>query len=105
MCVRLKKNGTDIKEIPLIGKGIQNYIDNLFWYLPFSSVSQAAEMLEMKEMSDKHWVTKRDEVKAEHLLERALADLRMGQKAWIAEHWSGKEGAGAAAVIPAAEIT
>jgi hypothetical protein len=33
------------------------------------------------------------------------ADLRMGWKAWIAEHGSGKEGAGAAAVIPAAGIT
>ena len=63
-CVRLKKNGTDIKEIPLIGKGFQNYIDNLFWYLPFFSISQAAQMLEMKEMSDEHWVTKRDEVLA-----------------------------------------
>jgi hypothetical protein len=43
-------------------------------------------MLAKKEMSDEPWTIKRDEVKAEHLLERALADLRMGQKAWIAEH-------------------
>jgi hypothetical protein len=62
-------------------------------------------MLAKKEMSDEPWTIKHDEIKAGHLLERALADLRMGWKAWIAEHRYGKEGAGAAAVIPAAEIT
>ncbi len=62
-------------------------------------------MLAKKEMSDEPWTIKRDEIKAEHLLERALADHRMGWIAWIAEHWYGKEGAGAAAVIPAAGIT
>ncbi len=31
---------------------------------------------------------------AQHLLERAPADLRMGWKAWIAVHGYGKEGAG-----------
>ncbi len=66
-------------------------------------------MLAKKEMSesqsDEPWTIKRDEIKAEHLLERAPADLRMGWKAWIAEHWYGKEGAGAAAGIPAAGIT
>ena len=62
-------------------------------------------MLAKKEVSDEPWTIKRDEIKAEHLLERAPADLRMGWKAWIAEHGSGKEGADAAAVIPAAGIT
>ncbi len=63
-------------------------------------------MLAKKEMSDKPRTIKRDEIKAEHLLERAPADLRMGWKAWIAEHWSGKEGTGAAAaVIPATGTT
>jgi hypothetical protein len=51
------------------------------------------------------WSIKRDEIKAEHLLERAPADLRIGRKTWIAEHGYGKEGTGAAAVIPAAGIT
>ena len=64
-------------------------------------------MLAKKEMSDEPWTIKRDEIKPEYLLERAPADLRMGWKAWIAEHGyhDGKEGAGAAAVIPAAGIT
>ncbi len=66
-------------------------------------------MLAKKDMSDEPWTIKRDEIKAKHfkLLERAPAELRMGWKAWIqvAEPWSGKEGAGAAAVIPAAGIT
>ncbi len=65
-------------------------------------------MLLKKEMSDEPWTIKRDEIKAEHLLERALENLRMGWKAWIAAHGPGKEGAGAAAVsvvVPAAGIT
>ncbi len=48
---------------------------------------------------------KRDEIQAEHLLERAPEDLRMGWKAWIAAHGPVKEGAAAAAVVPAAGIT
>jgi hypothetical protein len=62
-------------------------------------------MLSKKEMSDEPWTIKRDEIKAEHLLERAPEDLRMGWKAWIAAQGPGKEGAGAAAVVPAAGIT
>jgi hypothetical protein len=97
-----KKNGKDAKEVSLIGQGFQAYIDHLFLYLPFSTVKQAHQML-AKEMSDEPWTIKRDEIKgfkAEHLLEQAPADLRMGWKAWIAELWYGKEGAVAAAVIP-----
>ena len=63
------------------------------------------EMLANKEMSDENWNTKRDELKAEHLLEQALVDLRVGWKAWIAEHGSVKAGAGAAAAVPATGIT
>ncbi len=55
-------------------------------------------------MSDEPWIMKRDEIKAEHLLDRASDDLRKGWKKWIAEHRSGREGTGAAAVIPAAGI-
>ncbi len=62
-------------------------------------------MLSKKEMSDEPWTIKRDEINAEHLLERAPEELRMGQKAWIAAHGPGKEGTGAAAVVPAAGIT
>jgi hypothetical protein len=91
--------------VSLIGQGFQAYIDHLFWYLPFSTMKQTHEMLAKKEMSDKPWTIKREEIKAEHLFERAPADLRMGCKAWIAVHGYGKEGAGAAAVIPAAGIT
>jgi hypothetical protein len=105
MCIRLKKNSKDAKEISLIGQGFHAYIDHLFWYQPFTNSKQAHDMLAKKEMSDEPWTIKRDEIKAEHLLERAPVDLRMGWKAWIAEHGSGKEGAGAAAVIPAAGIT
>jgi hypothetical protein len=40
-------------------------------------------MLSNREISDEHWTIKRDEIKAEHFLERAPEDLRMGWKAWI----------------------
>ena len=78
VCVRLKKNGQDAKEISLIGQGFQAYIDHLFWYLPFSTAKQAHDMLAKKEMSDEPWIMKRDEIKAEHLLDRAPDDLRKG---------------------------
>ncbi len=80
--IRLKKNGKDAKEVSLIGQGFQAYIDHLFWYLLFSTVKQAHEMLAKKEMSDEPWTIKRDEIKAEHLLERAPAD----------PEWDGKLG-------------
>ncbi len=78
MCIRLKKNGKDAKEMSLIGQSFQAYIDHLFWYLPFSNLKEAHDMLAKKEMSDEPWTIKRDEIKAEHLLERAPEDLRMG---------------------------
>jgi hypothetical protein len=105
MCIRLKENCKETKETSLISQGFQAYIDHLFWYLPFSNQKQAHDMLAKKEMSDEPWTIKRNEIKAEHLLELAQTDLRMGWKAWIVEHWSGKEGSGAAAVIPAPGIT
>ncbi len=69
VCVRLKKNGKDAKEISLIGQGFQGYLDHLFWYLPFSTAKQAHDMLAKREMSDEPWIKKRDEIKAEHLLD------------------------------------
>ena len=64
MCIRLKKNCKDTKEISLIGHGFQAYLDHLFWYLPFSIQKQAHDMLAKKEMSDEPWTIKRDEIKA-----------------------------------------
>jgi hypothetical protein len=80
VCVRLKKNGKDAKEVSLIGQGFQGYLDHLFWYLPFSTAKQAHDMLAKKEMSDEPWIMKRDEIKAEHLLDQAPDDLREGWK-------------------------
>jgi hypothetical protein len=68
MCIWLKKNVKDAKEISLIGQGFQAYINQLLWYLPLSNPKQAHEMLAKKEMSDEPWTIKRDEIKAEHLL-------------------------------------
>ena len=99
----MKKNGQDSKEIPLICQGFQAYIDNLIWFLPFSSQLQAYDMLAKKEISDEPWCTKRDEINADHLKERAPADLREGWKAWIAEHVAGKE-AGAAVAVPSSGV-
>ncbi len=62
MCIRLKKNCKDAKEISLIGQGFQAYIDHLFWYLPFSDLKQAHDMLAKKEMSDEPWTIKGDEI-------------------------------------------
>ena len=59
MCIRLKKNGKDAKEISLIGQGFQTYIDHLSWYLPFSNPKQAHAMLAKKEMSDEPCTIKR----------------------------------------------
>ena len=92
MFVRLKKNCRDSKEISLIGQGFHAYINHLFWFLPFSSPKQDFEMLAKKEMSDELWTTKRDEIRAEHLLEQAAEDLRVRVrwKAWLAENGPGK---------------
>jgi hypothetical protein len=61
MCIRLKKNGKDTKEISLIGQGYQAYINHLFWYLHFSNPKHAHDMLAKKEMSDEPWTIKRDD--------------------------------------------
>ena len=105
--VRLKRNGTDVKEIPLIGQGFQAFIDDLFWFLPFSSKSQADELRDKMELPEDVWLTKREEVRAEHLLEQAAKDLRDGWKAWIAENGAGTggEGTSAAGGVPAAGVT
>ena len=107
MFVRLKKNGKDSKEISLIGQGFQAYIDHLFWFLPFSSPKQAFELLAKtrKEMSDELWTIKRDEIRAEHLLEQAAEDLRVRWKAWLKENRPGKGGPAAAAMAPPAGVT
>ncbi len=84
MCLRLKRNGKDTKEIPLVGQGIQAYIDNLFWFLPFFNPKQAYdssyELMAKLELSDELWTTKHNlnEVLAEHSLEQAPTDLRVG---------------------------
>jgi hypothetical protein len=107
ICVRLKKNSTDVKEIPLIGQGFQAFIDDLFWFLPFSSKSQADNVRERMELPEDSWIAKREEVRAEHLLDQAAKDLKDGWKAWIAENGAGTggEGAGAAGGVPAAGVT
>ncbi len=76
MCLRLKRNGKDTREIPLIGQGFQAYIDNLFWFLPFSNPKQAYEVLAKLELSDELWTSKSEEVMAEHSLEQAATDLQ-----------------------------
>jgi hypothetical protein len=38
---RYKRDGKETNEIPLVGTGFHSYINNLFWYLPFSNVKQA----------------------------------------------------------------
>ena len=60
---------------------METCIDHLFLFLPFSNQKQVYDMLSKKEMSDEPWTIKRDEIKAEHLLERAQEDLRVGWKA------------------------
>ena len=102
---RYKRDGVATKEIPLIGTGFQAYINSLFWYLPFSSPKQAYEMLAKKEMSDENWLTKREELAAEHLMVKAADDLRQGWKAWLVESKSSSVGGKEAAPIPASGIT
>ena len=41
------------------------------------------------ELPEDCWLTQREEVRAEHLLEQAAKDLRDGWKAWIAQNGSG----------------
>ena len=59
------------------------------------------------ELPEDCWIAKREEVRAEHLLEQAAKDLRDGWKAWIAQNGSGTgDGAGAASsAVPAAGVT
>ena len=49
--------------------------------------------------------TKRDEIRAEHLLEQAAEDLRVLWKAWLKENGPGKGGPAAAVMAPAAGVT
>ncbi len=90
-CVRLKKDGQTTKEVPLIRSGFNAFIDHLFWYLAFSSVKQAATVLEnLEDFTSADWDTKRQELRDEHPLERASNDLIDGWKAWIVEHGPNK---------------
>ena len=60
------------------------------------------------ELPEDCWLTKREEVRAEHLLEQAAKDLKDGWKAWSAENGQGTGGDGsgaAAAAVPAAGVT
>jgi hypothetical protein len=66
----LKRDGKTAKEIPLIGKDFQAYIDSLFWFLPFSSMKQLYELLSKKEMADDNWIIMRAEIADERQLER-----------------------------------
>ena len=87
----------------MIGSGFQAYVDNLFWFLPFSSTKQAYDMLVKKEMTDDNWIIKRAEIADEHLIERAPQDLSDGWKAWLAKNMLGKDCAKAArTAVPAA---
>ena len=104
-CVRFKRDSMATKEIPLIGTGFQAFINNLFWFLPFSSSKQAFDMLAKKEMSDDNWIVKREEVAAEHQLAKAPADLKLGWKAWLVDSKNGAVGGPAAAAVPVAGIT
>ena len=81
ICVRLKENCTGVKEIPLIGQGFQAFIDDLFWFLPLSSKLQADDLRDKMELPEDCWLAKREEVRAEHLLEQAAKDLKQGWKA------------------------
>ena len=87
----------------MIGSGFQAYIDNLFWFLPFSSSKQAYDMLAKKEMTDDNWIIKCAEIADEHLIERAPQDFSDGWKAWLAKNMLGKDCAEAArTAVPAA---
>ena len=105
LCVRFKRDGVATKDIPLISTGFQAYIDNLFWFLPFSSSKQAFEMLAKKEMSDENWIIKREEMAAEHQLEKSPNDLKVGWKNWLVDSKDSSVGGPAAAAVPAAGIT
>ena len=62
-------------------------------------------MLAKKEMSDDNWITKREEMAAEHMLEKAADDLRQGWKAWLLHAKDGCVGGQAAVAVPATGIT
>ena len=79
-------------------------MDDLFWFLPFSSKSQADELRDRMELPEDCWLTKREEVRAEHLLEQAAKDLKDGWKAWIAENGSGTGGDGTGAAASAVQV-
>ena len=100
----VKKDGT-LKDVPLIGKGFNNFIDHLFWYLPFSSVKQAHAVLNgVEEITIGDWDTKRAEIEAEHKLERARQELIDGWKAWIDENGPNRSGKSSNGTRPAGGI-
>ena len=92
LCIRLKRNGEDSKEIPLIGKEFLSYIDHLYWFLPSPSPKEAYDMKAKKELPADLWSDKRQEIADEHRLQQAPQDLRDGWKAWLKVNRPSKSG-------------
>ncbi len=102
---QIQKGRRDPKEIPLIRTGFQAFIDNLFWFLLFSSQKQAYNMLANKELSDDYWNMKREEIAAEHMVERAADDLITGWKAWLVDSMDHSYRGNVSVAVPATGIT
>jgi hypothetical protein len=58
----------------------------LIWFLTFSNPKQAYDMLAKKEISDENRIIKRDEIRAEHLMDllqmSGMESLDQGEWAW-----------------------
>ncbi len=104
-CVRFKRDGMTPKEILLIRTCFQAFIDNLFWFLLFSSQMQTYNMQAKKELSDDNWDMKREEMAAEHIMEKAADDLRTRWKAWLVDSMDHGDRVNVAVAVPATGIT
>ena len=62
-------------------------------------------MLANKELSDDYWNMKREEMAAEHMMERAADDLRTGWKAWRVDSMDHSDCGNVSVAVPATGIT
>ena len=89
----------------MIGKGLLDTLDDVFWMLPFSSKKQGQIIRQENQITDLEWEKRRDLIMAEHRLPNSKEQLEQHWKAWIAQGaYSARRAAATRAKAAAAEV-
>jgi hypothetical protein len=79
MAFRIKANPDDDDvssvEAHVVGRGILDLIDDVFWHLPFSCVRQAKLVRQDNNLPEQAWQARCGLIRAEHRLPNALEEL------------------------------